>query len=130
MLKSRKGFTLIELIFVLVMIAVLTIVSIPIYRGYMRQAVVTEGKALLDEVSALQEVYFSRFAGYSDSVDGVDLNIDMRGNKYFRHFDVDITADGLAYTATTRNEKNTIEITMEASRYAPAEIIVGFVEPA
>ena len=43
---KRKGFTLVELVIVIVIVGILSIVAVPIYRGYTRKAMATEGKAL------------------------------------------------------------------------------------
>jgi prepilin-type N-terminal cleavage/methylation domain-containing protein len=120
--KNKKGFTLIELIITVVIVAVLAMVSLPIYRRYVRQATATEGKALLGEIAAAQEIFFSRYGQYYAGTSGVDfataVGVDPRRNKFFRGFNVSVADGGESYTVTTSNEDGDIELTMDGSRTA------------
>ena len=49
--KHSKGFTLIELIIVIVIVGILALVSVPIYNGYVKNARSSEGRALVGAVS-------------------------------------------------------------------------------
>ena len=46
-IKSKKGFTLVELVIVIVIVGILSVISVPIYRGYVDRAMRTEGEVLL-----------------------------------------------------------------------------------
>lgn len=100
--KKIKGFTLIELVIVIVIVGILSIVAVPIYRGYTRKAMATEAKALLKTIQSSEKVYFSEFYSYKKIINtsfDEQLDIDARANKYFTGFKVDIDSD--RFTATT-----------------------------
>ena len=56
-MKKSKGFTLVELIIVIVIVGILSIVTVPIYRGYTKKAIATEAKALLGSIATAEKVY-------------------------------------------------------------------------
>ena len=86
---GKKGFTLVELVIVIVIVGILSIVSVPVYRGYVEKAMMTEGKVLLGAIGKaelayhVQKGYFFNFNGGSQCQ---ELDIDADANKYFRRF--------------------------------------------
>lgn len=99
-MKKNNGFTLVELVIVIVIVGILSIVAVPIYRGYTRKAMLTEGKTLISAVEMQEKVYYVEFASYftiSQTALNTALDIDARTNKYFRNFRV--TVSGAAFTA-------------------------------
>ena len=92
MIKNKKGFTLVELVIVIVIVGILSVISVPIYRGYVEKAMITEGKVLLNAIAKAELAYFVK-NGYFLNTGGsyyydADLDIDTRGNKYFTRFRV------------------------------------------
>ena len=105
-MDKRKGFTLIELVIVIVIVGILCIVAVPIYRGYTRKAMATEGKTLLGTVMTAQKIYYTEHAHYynvSTSTGFVEeLDVDARPNKYFKGFTVTSADDNEGtFTAVT-----------------------------
>ena len=105
-LKFKKrfcnvGFTLVELVIVIAIVIILSVISVPIYRGYVDKSKMAEGYALLSSVLSAQKAYYSEYGnflrmensnGYSGynyctSYDTI-LGIDARGNKYFSYFNI------------------------------------------
>ena len=87
-MNSREGFTLVELIIVIVIVGILSIVAVPVYKGYTRKAMGTEGKALLSAIITAEKIYYAEYGRYKDSPEGhinydKQLGIDSRSNKYF-----------------------------------------------
>lgn len=90
-LKKYKGFTLVELVIVIVIVGILSVISVPIYRGYVQKAKMTEGQVLVGSIVKAQLAFHVKYDGFYDcgGYVGHDKNIDMdaRGNKYFKEFD-------------------------------------------
>ena len=104
-MKRAKGFTLVELVIVIVIVGILSIVAVPIYRGYTRKAMASEGKALLGTIQTAQKVYFAENASFRAASGNIDtiLDVDARSNKYFTSFSITTNGSGSSakYTATT-----------------------------
>ncbi len=66
--KSR-GFTLIELMIVVAILAVLAAVAIPSYNAYIRQSHTSEATSMLANIKIKQESYRSTFHQYADLSD-------------------------------------------------------------
>ncbi len=91
MIKNKKGFTLVELVIVIVIVGILSVISVPIYRGYVDKAMITEGKVLLGAIAKSELAYHVEH-GYFWDVYGSkcsELDIDARGNKYFTVFETE-----------------------------------------
>ena len=67
-LHRQDGFSLIELMMVLVIVGILTSIAYPSYQDYVARARRTDGKTLLMDVAARQERYFADHNSYSTDV--------------------------------------------------------------
>ncbi len=87
MKRKLKGFTLVELVITIAIVIILSVVSVPIYRGYIDKTKWSEAYALMGTVLSAEKAYYSEYgnfyigSGYTP-FDPV-LGIDARGNKYF-----------------------------------------------
>ena len=90
-IKTKKGFTLVELVIVIVIVGILSVISVPIYRGYVEKAKYTEGYVLLNAIAKAELAYHVKYDcfvydysgnGYGEGK-GYYLDIDSGGNKYF-----------------------------------------------
>jgi len=71
-MRKSRGFTLIELMIVLLVIAVLASIAVPTYRQYVLRSHRVEAKSALLNVAAEQEKFYlqrNRFANDSELVD-------------------------------------------------------------
>lgn len=89
---KNKGFTLIELIIAIIIVAILSIVSVNIYRTLLMRSVATEGKTLAGMIIKAEKLYWVEYEtfygqGIKASSDSV-LGIDARANKYFLDFEI------------------------------------------
>jgi len=125
-MNKNKGFTLTEVVITMIIVGILALIAVPVYRSYVREGIATEGKALLGEINAAQQVYYSRngqyYAGTAGQQTGASFGVDARRNKYFTSYDIE--RDGDNFTAYTEYEGK--KITLKGSLTAPAEIIDGY----
>ncbi len=124
----KKGFTLVELVIVIVIVGILSIVAVPIYRGYTRKAMGTEAKSLLGSIQTAQKVYYAENASFltlaSASFDEA-LDVDARSNKYFKKFKIEATTNGTVpgFKASTTGDTGTAAsgISMTLTAYQSGE---------
>jgi prepilin-type N-terminal cleavage/methylation domain-containing protein len=122
-MKLQKGFTLVELVIVIVIIGILSIVAVPIYRGYVVRAAMTEGKALVAVILEAQRAYFAENGHYYGNgnisnplqYDEV-LGIDARGNKYFNNFWILATASGTASDGSALESSHLVTAVAQAKK--------------
>ena len=102
--KETHGFTLIELVIVVVIVGILAAVAIPLYRGYVRKAIASEATAALGTVRTALRVIKALTGAYDGVVgpgesitDGADVDAalgieagDLDGT-YFDPVDYEIT---------------------------------------
>jgi type IV pilus assembly protein PilE len=114
----EKGFTLVELVIVIVIVGILSIVAVPLYRGYTRKSMATEGKSLLGVIQLSERAYYAENASYLGVVTtsfSEQLDIDVRSNKYFTSFTISSngqTGDNAKYTAITTGNGDASGITL------------------
>ncbi|MDY6856640.1 MAG: prepilin-type N-terminal cleavage/methylation domain-containing protein [Thermodesulfobacteriota bacterium] len=65
--KRQKGFTLIELMVVIIIIGVLASVAIPLYLGYTEDSRKADGKTLLGTIITAEKTYYIKNATFTDS---------------------------------------------------------------
>ena len=70
-MKSKKGFTLIELMVVILIVAILAAVAIPILRGRIDAAKWSEGKAMMGSIATSVRAYAAE-KGTAADVSGLD----------------------------------------------------------
>ena len=101
-MKKTKGFTLVELVIVIVIVGILSIVAVPIYRGYTRKAMGTEAKSLLGSIQTAEKVYYAEMSEYLTYTGSFEptLDVDARANKYFTTYTITTTGTGDARTFT------------------------------
>ncbi|MCM8825077.1 MAG: prepilin-type N-terminal cleavage/methylation domain-containing protein, partial [Candidatus Omnitrophica bacterium] len=94
----KKGFTLVELMVVVIIVGILASVAVPIYRANIKKAMASEGAALLGSVLTAQRIYYAENNTYTTTK--ANLGVDTIGNKYFTDYTVN-SADANGFTAST-----------------------------
>ena len=96
-IKKRTGFTLIELVITIVLIATLSAISVPIYNQHTKKAKYAECYTLLASIRDAELMYrseYSSFYKFGYTANEKVLGINASSNKYFTWFSVDIEAGG------------------------------------
>ena len=83
--RASRGFTLIELMIVVAIIAILSAIAYPSYQESVRKGRRAEGRAALQELMQQQERYMTQFNTYKDfalGASGVPFKTESEGGKY------------------------------------------------
>jgi prepilin-type N-terminal cleavage/methylation domain-containing protein len=123
-LKNSSGFTLVELLVVILILGVLSAIAVPLYLGQRTKAMITEADSNLEILRLLEEQYFAENGRYAPDPNGTayynstatTIQDDMPG---FRpgdvsslKFDYEVessttTDDGDTFVARARGKSNT-----------------------
>jgi type IV pilus assembly protein PilE len=104
-LRHRRGFTLLELMIVLVVMAILAAIAFPSYTKYGYRARRTDGQKLLMSIASAQERYYALHNAYADlATIGYATTTTATSEAGYYTASVNVTAvsslDAQAYTAT------------------------------
>lgn len=69
--SAQHGFTLIELMIVVIMIGIISMIAVPAYQEYSRKARRSEALATIAEVATAQEKFYSENLRYAASIDAL-----------------------------------------------------------
>lgn len=119
MKNTQKGFTLIELMIVVAIVAILAAIAIPAYQNYLIRTQVTEGSSLADAGKTGVAEYYSNngFLPPSNASAGVATNTSISGS-YVNKVDVGTPARG-KIQATFSGAKANIAISTKILVFSP-----------
>ncbi|MFH1689689.1 MAG: prepilin-type N-terminal cleavage/methylation domain-containing protein [Candidatus Eisenbacteria bacterium] len=99
MLRNRKGFTLVELMVVVIIVLVLAGIAVPVYIHYIQEGKKSEAYAVIDSIVSGALVYFQKHNTYEDGTIALWLAADDVANaRYFTYAISD--EDGVGFVAT------------------------------
>jgi prepilin-type N-terminal cleavage/methylation domain-containing protein len=103
MLRNRKGFTLVELMVVVIIVLVLAGIAVPVYIHYIQEGKKSEGYAVIDSIVSGALVYFQKNDTYSGGTIALWLAQDDADNAvYFDYAITSATDTGFTVEATTK----------------------------
>ncbi len=75
-IKNNRGFSLLELMVVIVIIAVLSAIAIPIYGSSVKKARRAEADASLGTIRTQLRIYYAEYAEYPDGTEATVIDAD------------------------------------------------------
>ncbi len=106
--KLAAGFTLIELMIVVVIAAVLMGLALPAYTGYMQKTRRTDAKVTLTTMASQQERYFLKNNGYTVVIADIGSAVSQEG-----YYDIAVSnapcGDNGCYTLTATTREGTAQ---------------------
>lgn len=101
MLRNRKGFTLVELMVVVIIVLVLAGIAVPVYIHYIQEGKKSEGYAVIDSVVSGALVFFQKNNTYTGGTVALWLAADDVANaQYFTYAISGQDDEGFVVTAT------------------------------
>lgn len=96
MIRAR-GFTLIELMMVVVILGIIVAIAYPAYQDQVEEARLSEGRTALMEVATRMERCYSRTGTYDDC--------DVPAESETGVYTINVNSNGNTYTATAQRQK-------------------------
>ena len=90
----KSGFTFIELLYVMIVMAILSIISIPLYFSIIKAAKTVEAQQALTEIQRLEELYLFDNNNYSNNLSGIGFKDQLK------YYSVTIALKPNGFTAT------------------------------
>lgn len=110
---SKKGFTFIEVIIVIVIVSILSVAWFFTGKGHVSISMTTEARAFIEKIVAQEKIYRIQKSGFFLTNDKIDsskeLMIDSNKNKYFKEFT--ITEEDNILTVTVFPAKDVEDLT-------------------
>ncbi len=114
--KDKMGFTLIEMILVLILIAVLAAIAIPIYSNYRLKGLAGEANSLLGAAVSGADAFFQEKATYSGYGASTEFSTIVGRARYFSYSTGNETATGNGTNAgITKADTLTVTISTTAA---------------
>lgn len=86
--RNERGFTLLELLMVVVILAILAAIAVPQYMKVVEKSRMSEAVSLLAQVRGAESRYFAQFGTYVTTLAELDFNpesLDVVGTKFFNY---------------------------------------------
>ena len=103
-MRARNGFTLIELMVVVVVIGILASLAIPFYRSYTRGSKEAEAKPLLRQIYTLEQRYQARTGSYTLDLAQLEGGAGLATSGRYFSYGVIAHASGFCVTASPSAE--------------------------
>ena len=95
----RRGFSLLEVMIVVVIIGILATLAYPSLEGYLQRSKQTEAKVGLSAVYTAQKIYFAINQTYAASLSNLDVHLETGGSS---RYSITLTGSSSSFTATAK----------------------------
>ena len=116
--KTKNGFTLLELLVVILIIGILSAVALPQYKRAVEKTKMAEAVIIVKAIAQSQQSYYIVHNKYADCLDLNVLDIGLTGEDYDYHGCVAKKTTDFVYTTNGHSAKQYIAV---ALRVPPAE---------
>ncbi len=113
-MQKHTGYTLIEVMITLAILAILTAIAVPAYQGYISESRMTEARNNVAALKLAEEEYYLENNAYFAGADTATLQTSSGGlwkatgdDKGNVNFDYAVTLSGGGYTVTATGKTNT-----------------------
>ena len=100
---NRKGFTLVEVLIVVIIIGILAAIGIPQFAASIEKAKGGEARAGLGHIQTAEKVYYAENETYTTTLSSLDISLTQR----YWAFTITTGGSGTAYTATAARSGGT-----------------------
>ncbi len=98
-MSGRKGFTLVELLIVIIIVGILAAVSIPMMSTNLERARGTDGIAQLGAIRTAERIYYAEHSAYTGTFACLDFDTGDLVGKYYNGEAVTLCASSTTFTA-------------------------------
>lgn len=95
---AQRGFTLIELMIVVVIVGILASVAYPSYLGHVRKGRRADAQSVMLEAQQYMQRYYAAHNSYKDAALPDDLKVAPKSGTTYYNLSVDVDDDGLSYS--------------------------------
>ena len=111
-MTDRRGFTLLELLMVVIIIGILASIALPQYFNMSERSRATEALTNLDAIRSSEMRYKAEYSNYTTSLNALDVTVATAGQYW--NFSVTNTAAGSNARATRTTTNATIDIDLDS----------------